>query len=212
MLPAFIMTKYFIYITYLVICYLIGAFPSGYIFYKIKTGRDIREEGSRKNIGTTNVFVCGGVFIGIITMVFDIIKGFLPVLIGQFYFHNQLLAIFGGIIAVVGHVFPVYIGFRGGTGLATSMGALIALIPQVMGSFLITFLVVTPILKRPALLGMILMIIMPFYAYILGYSPLMVGVCSLMAIGYVVISVNHIGDMLKGKEYKEVMSLLLKTK
>lgn len=206
------MNKYFIYIGYLVISYLIGAFPSGYILYKIKTGKDIRNEGSRKNIGTTNVFVCGGVLVGILTLVLDILKGFIPVLLGYFYFHNQLLAIFGGIIAVVGHVFPIYIGFKGGTGLATSLGALIALIPQIMGSYLITFLIVTPIMKRPALLGMLLMMIMPFYAYILGYSSLMVGVCSLMAIGYVVISINHLGDMIRGKEYREVMRMLLRSK
>ncbi len=203
------MKTYIYYALLITIAYLIGAFPSGYIFYKLKTGKDIRKIGLRKNIGTTNVFVNGGVFLGIITMVFDIAKGAVPVLIvRQLTGSHEVIMIFAAVLAVVGHVFPIYIGFKGGTGLATSVGALVALMPVLMVSYAVLFLIITPTIKRPAFLGLILMLIMPVYSYMLGYSPLLIGISTVMGVMYLLVSLNHIGSMLKGSEYKEVMSRL----
>ena len=197
------MKTYIYYALLITIAYLIGAFPSGYIFYKLKTGKDIRKIGLRKNIGTTNVFVNGGVFLGIITMVFDIAKGAVPVLIvRQLTGSHEVIMIFAAVLAVVGH------GFKGGTGLATSVGALVALMPVLVVSYAVLFLIITPTIKRPAFLGLILMLIMPVYSYMLGYSPLLIGISTVMGVMYLLVSLNHIGSMLKGSEYKEVMSRL----
>ncbi|MGE3063880.1 MAG: glycerol-3-phosphate acyltransferase, partial [bacterium] len=63
--------------------YLFGSFPSGYLFFKIKTGGDIRQHGQRKNIGATNAFLEGGFRVGALTAVFDILKGLIPVVIAR---------------------------------------------------------------------------------------------------------------------------------
>lgn len=207
------MKLYIYYAVILIGAYLVGAFPSGYIFYRMKTGKDIRKIGLRKNIGTTNVFVNGGIKVGVATLICDIAKGTIPVLIVQYITGgHEVLMIFAGVLTVIGHVFPVYIGFRGGTGLATSMGALIALMPVLMLTYAVLFVIVTPIIRRPSLLGLILMLIMPFYAYMLDYSGLLIGISTVMGIMYLLISLNHIKSMLLGNEYKEVMSLLRQSK
>lgn len=206
------MRTYIYYSVLLTVSYLIGAFPSGYIFYKMKTGKDIRKIGLRKNIGTTNVFVNGGIKVGVATLICDIAKGTVPVLLIKYITGgHEVLMIFAAVFAVLGHVFPIYIGFRGGTGLATSMGALIALMPALLLTYAVIFLVVTPLIKRPSLLGLILMIIMPFYSHMLGYSKLLIGISTVMGIMYLLVSLNHIKSMLKGNEYKEVMALLRKS-
>ncbi len=193
--------------------YFVGSFPSGYLVYKIKTGRDIRKEGLRKNTGATNVFLVGGVIPGIITLILDIAKGTIPVLIINYLTGgNEIIMIFGGVMAIVGHVFPIFIGFKGGTGLATAMGALLALMPGIIISYTAIFLIVTPIIKRPSLLGLILMTIIPLFSYMLGYSKLIVGIATVMGLMYFIISLNHLKSMIKGNEYKEVLSLLGKFK
>lgn len=207
------MNIYIKIILLLLFSYLVGSFPSGYVFYRIKTGKDIRKQGLRKNIGATNVFIEGGASLGMLTVIFDLAKGAVPVIISRYIFGNstlggELIMISSGICAILGHVFPVYIGFKGGTGLATSIGALIGIIPETVISFLVVFLLLTPIIKRPAFLGMILVIILPGVSYIFGYSKLIIGITFVMAVMYTAVSINHIGTMLRGGEYKEVREKL----
>ncbi|MDY6788301.1 MAG: glycerol-3-phosphate acyltransferase [candidate division WOR-3 bacterium] len=196
------------YLSILVVSYLIGAFPSGYVFYKLNTGKDIRDIGLRKNMGSTNVFVNGGVLLGTLTLIFDISKGAVPVLIAGILTGSEFFMILCGAAAILGHVFPVYIGFRGGTGLATSLGALITLIPGIMITYAVIFAVLTPVVKRPAFIGLILMVLIPFVSYMLGYSMLITGICTLMGICYAGISMTHIESMLRGDEYQQVMKIL----
>ena len=202
------MNQAIIYLSILIVSYLIGAFPSGYVFYKLKTGKDIRNIGLRKNMGSTNVFVNGGILLGTLTLIFDIVKGAVPVLIAGILTGSELLMILCGTAAILGHVFPVYIGFRGGTGLATSLGALIILIPGIMITYTVLFAILTPLVKRPAFIGLILMIFIPFFSYMLGYSMLITGICTLMGIFYTGISMTHIESMLRGDEYQEVIRIL----
>ncbi|MFO8062123.1 MAG: glycerol-3-phosphate acyltransferase [bacterium] len=202
------MNQNLIYLSILSVSYLIGAFPSGYVFYKLKTGKDIRDIGLRKNMGSTNVLVNGGVMLGTLTLIVDILKGAVPVLIAGALTGNEMLMILSGITAILGHVFPVYIGFRGGTGLATSLGALIVLIPGIMITYAVIFAILTPVARRPAFIGLILMIFIPFFSYMLGYSMLITGICTLMGIFYTGISMTHIESMLRGDEYQEVIRIL----
>ncbi len=197
------------YLILFIFAYLIGSFPSGYIFYKIKTGEDLRVKGKRKNTGTTNAFLCGGKHVGIFTLIFDILKGFIPVFIAYLYFPNhEIIIIWTGLMCILGHIFPIYIRFHGGTGLATALGGLIVLYPDIMFIFLLLFLLLLPILKRPAFIGMILMISFPILTYIFNYSKLLISISVLMGLAYVLISLGHIKDILKGVEYKETEKLL----
>ena len=122
--------------------YLLGAIPTGLMLARIK-GVDIRKVGSG-NIGATNVFRSAGKTIGIVTLLLDILKGFIPA-----FFLPQFLApdipnwagLLFGALAIVGHNWPVYLKFKGGKGVATTAGMLLGVAPAAVGIALGVFLV-----------------------------------------------------------------------
>jgi acyl phosphate:glycerol-3-phosphate acyltransferase len=114
-------------VLFVIMSYLLGAVPVGYLIYKIKKGGDIRNEGSG-NVGGTNVTRTAGAVAGTITVVMDAIKGFIPVLALYYLFPKDLtLLVFVGVAPILGHDFPVYLKFRGGKGISTSFGVIIGL-------------------------------------------------------------------------------------
>lgn len=102
--------------------YLLGAVPAGYVLFRLTERRDIRGLGSR-NTGATNVLRLKGWRLAVPVLLFDLGKGFLPAWLGRELFGDERVAAAGALLAVLGHCFPVYIGFRGGKGVATSLGA-----------------------------------------------------------------------------------------
>jgi len=106
--------------------YLIGAIPIGYIVGRTLRGIDVREHGSGV-IGATNVLRTMGYGPFIAVLIGDALKGYVPVLATWYLFHQHDLQVASGIAAVIGHDFPVYIGLRGGRGVATSFGVYAAL-------------------------------------------------------------------------------------
>ncbi|MCS6770747.1 MAG: glycerol-3-phosphate 1-O-acyltransferase PlsY [Kiritimatiellae bacterium] len=123
------------WILLVVASYLLGAIPFGFLIARAK-GVDIRKVGSG-NIGATNVLRSVGKPWGILTFVLDALKGFIPAMVFPYLgsrwgadFHSMEIArLAGGVAAVVGHSFPVYLRFRGGKGVATSAGALLGIAP-----------------------------------------------------------------------------------
>lgn len=113
----------------LVLSYLLGAVPFGYIITRLKTGEDIREKGSG-NIGATNALRTQGAAVGIATFVLDIAKAAAPVLAARYISASPWLPAAAGACAIVGHCYPVYIGFRGGKGAASGFGAFIVIAPM----------------------------------------------------------------------------------
>jgi glycerol-3-phosphate acyltransferase PlsY len=115
-----------------IVSYLIGAIPTGYIIARAWRGIDIRDYGSG-NIGATNVLRTLGRGPFIVVLIADALKGYIPTLATWYVFQDQgaqtahALQVAAGIAAVLGHDFPVYIGFRGGRGVATSFGVFAAL-------------------------------------------------------------------------------------
>lgn len=113
--------------------YLIGAIPVGYLMVKIARGTDIRNEGSGV-IGATNVLRVLGTKAFAVCMILDAAKGYVPTLAAWYIFGTHDLQVAAGIAAVLGHDFPVYIGFRGGRGVSTSFGVYAALaLPLAVG-------------------------------------------------------------------------------
>ena len=112
----------------IIFSYLIGAIPVGYMVFMIKTkGGDIREQGSG-NTGGTNVTRTIGAPLGVITILIDVLKGFIPLMIIYYIFPGDLVTLsIAGIAAVIGHDYPVYLKFRGGKGISTSYGVIIGL-------------------------------------------------------------------------------------
>ena len=141
-----------IYILVALVAYLIGSISFSVIFTKKLAGFDVREKGS-KNAGSTNVLRTAGKKIAILTLVCDILKGLIAVLfakiIGEMdhFDHIEYLVQVAGIAVVLGHTFPIFFGFKGGKGVATSLG-LILLINWQIGLICLVFALILIISTR----------------------------------------------------------------
>lgn len=106
-----------------IFAYLIGSIPTGFLVFKLKEKKDIRDFGSR-NIGATNILRVKGWPWALMVLVLDVAKGLIPALIGRSYLHPPFVALAVSFLAVVGHCFPFTLRFRGGKGVATSVGVM----------------------------------------------------------------------------------------
>ena len=131
--------------------YLSGSIPFGLILTKIFRNQDIRNIGSG-NIGATNVLRTGNKFLAALTLVLDILKGYIPVIIAQQFFPEFIQL--SCVLAFLGHVFPVWLKFKGGKGVATYLGILLALSIQLGFLFIFTWLTVSLIFKYSSLSSM----------------------------------------------------------
>lgn len=115
---------------YLIITYLIASIPFGLLFGKIFAKVDIRDFGS-KNIGATNATRILGKKIGVATLIFDSGKGMILVIIGRFSFVDSsnlhLFLVIVSFVSIVAHIYPIYLKFKGGKGIATTIGTILAL-------------------------------------------------------------------------------------
>lgn len=116
-----------------IVAYLLGSISSAVILSKLLFGKDIRSEGSG-NAGATNMLRTHGVKMGVCTLVFDLLKGIIAVFLGKIimgytnsHYLITALPLFAGLFAVLGHNYPVYFGFKGGKGVATSLGVILAI-------------------------------------------------------------------------------------
>ena len=137
--------------------YLTGSIPTSVWVGKVFYGKDVRDYGSG-NAGATNTIRVLGLKAGIPVLLFDIFKAWLPVYAGIHWLNwnasgDQLVYfhILIGLAAVLGHIYPVYIGFRGGKGVATLAGIALALFPLAFLSSLVVFIIVVPITRYVSL-------------------------------------------------------------
>ncbi len=150
-----------------IICYFVGNISSSILIGRIAAGIDIREHGSG-NAGTTNVLRTIGKKAAAATLAGDILKGVAAVLLGR-YFGGEDLAMLCGLSAIVGHIWPAMFGFRGGKGIATGMGAVFALSPQLAVICILIGLIVIILTKYVSLGSIIGGSILPIAAFF--YSP-----------------------------------------
>jgi len=131
-----------------VFSYFCGSIPFGLILTKIFSKKDIRKIGSG-NIGATNVLRTGNKYLAFATLFLDILKGYIPVLIAKHFF-PELLQL-SALLAFLGHLFPVWLKFNGGKGVATFLGILFALSYGLAALFIFTWLTVSLIFKYSSL-------------------------------------------------------------
>ena len=131
--------------------YFLGSIPFGLLLTKIFTGKDVREIGSG-NIGTTNVLRTGNKYLAAITLTLDVLKGYVVIIITKQYFPELIL--FSSLLVFLGHLFPVWLKFKGGKGVATYLGILFALSLQLSLLFIFTWLVVSLIFKYSSVSSM----------------------------------------------------------
>ena len=112
----------------LIFAYFLGAVPTGVILTRVFSDVDPRTQGSR-NIGATNIYRTAGKKLGILTLLGDILKGLIPVLIAKGTLDSHFWIGAVALAAFLGHLYPIYLKFKGGKGIATALGAFIALAP-----------------------------------------------------------------------------------
>jgi len=154
----------------IVISYFLGAIPFGYLIVRITQGRDIRTVGSG-NIGATNV-MRSNKWQGVLTLLLDAGKGYLAVVIARWLMGPEAYVwiTIAAFAAVFGHIFTVFLHFKGGKGVATGCGAYLAIMPWAVTTTLVVFALVI-LLTRYVSLGSILATgLFPLWAYLYGYG------------------------------------------
>ena len=131
--------------------YLSGSIPFGLILTKIFGGQDVRQIGSG-NIGATNVLRTGNKYLAATTLILDILKGYFPVVITQYFFSEYIQL--SGLMAFLGHIFPIWLKFKGGKGVATYLGILLASSYGLSILFIFTWIVVSLIFKYSSISSM----------------------------------------------------------
>jgi glycerol-3-phosphate acyltransferase PlsY len=181
--------------------YILGSFPTSYLVAKIVMGIDIREHGSG-NPGATNVFRVVGPAAGVITFIVDAAKGLVPVALAGHAFGRTNLAplVVIGLCAILGHMFTIFLRFKGGKGVATATGVFCALLPQPTGYAFAVFAIVLLLTRYVSLSSIAAAVSLPLFAFLLG-SPLPLSVFAL-AVGVIVIYRHrrNIKRLLTGKE------------
>jgi len=157
-----------------IIIYLIGSIPFAFIVTKISGYGDIRKIGSG-NIGTTNVLRTGNKFLALIVLVLDMLKGYLPTfyLLNYIYYsnNNSLTPLILGSMAILGHIFPVWLKFKGGKGVATYIGFIFA-VNYILGVFFVLlWLFIAFIKKYSSLASIFSLLATPFLMLFLDYKP-----------------------------------------
>ena len=157
------------YITLFVIFYLIGSIPFAFILTKLCGLEDIRNVGSG-NVGSTNVLRTGNKTLALLVLILDICKGLIPLIVMKSYYDiyntNLILIIIGG-MTILGHIFPIWLRFKGGKGVATYIGFLLAL-DFILGLFFIFIWIILALLKRYSSLSSIIsLMIIPLTSFII---------------------------------------------
>jgi len=147
--------------------YLLGSIPFGLLITRLAGTRDLRQIGSG-NIGATNVLRTGRKELAIVTLVCDVLKGTLAVAIAD-HLGGQDLAILAALGAFLGHLFPVWLRFRGGKGVATYIGILIALAWHAAVVFCLVWLVVAAVSRYSSLAALVASLATPFFLWSDGY-------------------------------------------
>jgi acyl phosphate:glycerol-3-phosphate acyltransferase len=153
-----------------VVGYLLGSIPFGFLLVRGATGRDIRDMGSG-NIGATNVARSAGPGIGFVTLLLDAAKGYLAVwLIAHFSSGNIRFMMYAGLAAILGHMFPVWLGFSGGKGVATTLGVFVGICWQALLLAVAVFVIVFLFWRYVSLASVSAAATLPLFLYLL-YAP-----------------------------------------
>ena len=189
----------------IVLSYLLGSIPFGYLIVSAKTGGDIRQTGSG-GTGATNVSRRAGKAAGILTLIFDALKGVAAVLIARLLLTHQEHALwwigFAGLVAIIGHIFPVWLGFRGGKGVATGVGVFLVLTPLAVLVSGLLFLIIVALTRYVSLGSMIGALSIPASAWLLDYGSPIVVTTLLGAALIIYAHRQNIQRLLTGKENK----------
>jgi acyl phosphate:glycerol-3-phosphate acyltransferase len=200
-------------LTYLLVslaAYLLGSIPFGYILVRLFLKEDIRAKGSG-NIGATNVIRSGSKGLGALTFLLDACKGYVAVVLATQIasapalspVNHQNAAALAALLAILGHVYTVWLRFKGGKGVATAFGVFLALAPWAAFAALVIF-ILTVVTTRYVSLGSILAaVVFPFFALLLPHAqrtPLLIAVICIVPVIVIAKHRQNIARLLRGTE------------
>ena len=186
------------YVLTAIIAYLAGSIPFGLILVNITGAGNLREIGSG-NIGATNVLRTGHKNIAIATLILDCGKGGVTVIVAQRY--GLDLAVISGVCSVVGHIFPIWLKFRGGKGVATVLGVLLAIAWQVGLTAVATWLIIAAIFRYSSLAAILALTLSTVYAWYLPDTNVSI-MTTLIAGLSILRHKENMWRLIKGKESK----------
>ena len=188
-----------------IVAYLIGSIPTGYIIVKLFTGQDIRTIGSGST-GATNVKRVMGKKWFFIVMILDAIKGALPVILAKIFATSfagiGLLPLLAAIAVIIGHSKSVFLKFTGGKSVASGVGTILALNWQVGLIIAAIWAIITYSSKYVSLGSIIALFISPFLMWIFHEPVAYIGYCALGAIYIIYLHRENIGRLIRGEENK----------
>ncbi len=167
-----------------ILAYLAGAVPFGLLFTRLFSNVDVRSVGSG-NIGATNVLRASGKKAAVLTLFADCLKGFGPVTAVHLLFHDDALTAVCGAASVLGHNFPVFLRFKGGKGVATGYGVILAIAPRLGLICLILWLLTALIWRYSSLAALISFAAFPVLSIIVTSQPRPFGLLSLFLFGMI---------------------------
>lgn len=184
------------------IAYLIGSVPIGLIISKMKKGIDIREHGSG-NIGATNVFRSIGKKEALLTFAGDVLKGFIAVLIAYFVLEKKEIWIaITGIAVVIGHMYPIFLKFHGGKGVATGFGTFIWMMPLAALSAMVIWGICSAICRYVSLGSIVAALSLPILGGLYDQPKFYILSSTIVAILIIYRHKDNIKRLLDGKENK----------
>ena len=198
--------KYLILAACLVGGYLLGSLNTSVIVSRMK-GIDIRKEGSG-NAGTTNTLRVMGKGMAVVVLVCDILKAIVAILLAKLFFHFHpadyapLGAMLAGLGAIVGHNFPLYFGFRGGKGVATSFGAILILDWRIALTILVVFIIVVALTRYVSLASCMAALAVIVGAIVFGHTAWEILIFAVIGILCIARHYKNIGRLIHGTENK----------
>ena len=202
----------------LVVAYLVGSIPFSYLVARLFAGKDVREEGSG-NVGATNVARTAGKLAGVLALLGDLAKGVAVILIARWivarpdwpyaagpqpWESREMWIALAGLVAVLGHMFPAWLRFHGGKGVATAAGVVLALDPRVFAALILVFAIVVLLSRMVSLASIVSAASVPLlFRYVAHDAPYWRTVISIgIALAVILKHHSNIARLARGTERK----------
>lgn len=186
-------------IMFVIAAYLLGSIPTGLLLARFLGGVDIRTTGSG-NIGATNVYRTMGRKIGVMTLIGDCLKGLVPLLLALRFGLPETWIALVGLAAFLGHVFTIFLKFKGGKGVATALGVFLAISPLAVAGALLVFILLVWLSRFISLGSIGAAAVMPFLVWLSGASGDRIALTIVIALIVIVKHHENIRRLIDGTE------------
>jgi glycerol-3-phosphate acyltransferase PlsY len=194
------------------LAYLLGSIPFGYLLVRFVRKEDIRATGSG-NIGATNVIRSGAKGLGALTFLLDACKGYAAVVLGAAIARHygfttdqvQSATAVAALDAILGHIYTVWLGFKGGKGVATALGVFVALVPGAALAALVVFILVFALSRYVSLASILAAIAFPLFALLMPHAPRSIALTAVILLASLIVIAKHhqnIRRLLNGTEHR----------